>query len=852
MNAASGAPAPSASAAATAAAADGAATPGSPASQQASAQPGLSPGEAGLLNALVELTRQAGRPVSAAALRAQATLDPQGNIRFESLQAALDGAGMDLHRHEGPLGRLTPLDFPAIAALADESFVIVRNAAEATALQEGRPVDGAVRAAYDDWSLSVALRPTSDRRSEIPGHRDARAWFWQVLWELRPYYFHVVLATLVANVLSLAVSLFTMNVYDRVVPNRTYETLWVLAIGTSVALLFDFLARTLRGWLLDTAGKRADLQISSALFRRMLEMKLIQKPASSGSFVSNLRDFESVRDVLTSATLTALIDLPFFLLFVAVIFSIAPVLAVIPVVCIVIVVLAGALAQRPLARLIRDSMKESSQRQGLAVEAVEGLETLKTNNALAFVQQRWEWYTEKIAVTSAESRHLSSMVINFTSTVQQLATVATVVAGVYLIHDGALSMGGLIGVVILCGRAIAPLGQLAGLAVRIQQARSAFSGLQAMMDKEIEREPDRSYLTLPAARGEIAMTNIDFSHDPKGVGLFRGLSLKIQAGERVAILGRTGSGKSTLLRLAAGLYSPSSGQVTIDGLDVRQVDPADLRNAIGLLPQDARLFLGTLRENLDMAVRDRNSDDARMIDVLKMCGLDQFISQHPRGMDMLLGEDGLGLSGGQKRLVALARVALRDPAVVLLDEPTSSLDPSSEVAILRALDRWRVSSAQPKTMVIVTHRPQVLEIVDRVIIVEQGRIVLDGPKAQVLAQLNRGVTIPLDPAGAPAAAMPGGRPSGAPPAPTMAAPRAAPPNGAPGASVGAGAGTQAGPPAHVPAAPPRVTVTAMPAGAAASGTTAAAAAAPGASAPATPVRITSIETVSAPRPGTSS
>jgi ATP-binding cassette subfamily C protein LapB len=391
-------------------------------------------------------------------------------------------------------------------------------------------------------------------------------------------------------------------------------------------------------------------------------------------------------------------------------------------------------------------MKEASQRQGLAVETVEGLETLKVNNAQAHAQQRWEWYSDTVARASLKSRHLSNLVSSGTAVISQLATIATVVIGVYLIHEGELSMGGLIGAVILCGRAIAPLGQLASLSMRLQQARTAFDGLQALIDKTGDRDPERTYLSLQKVRGEISFSGVDFSHDPNGSTLFRNLNLKIRAGERVAILGRTGSGKSTLLRLATGLYEPSSGLVMLDGIDLRQIDPAELRSAIGLMPQDARLFLGTLRENLDIARNDRERDDDSLIDVLRRFGLDQFIARHPRGIDMPLGEDGLGLSTGQKRLVNLARLALRDPAVALFDEPTSGLDPGTEMQVLQSISKW-ARTGRDRTLVIVTHRPRVLEFVDRVVVVEQGRIAIDGPRDKVVEQLQKGVNVP---AGAPA------------------------------------------------------------------------------------------------------
>ncbi len=691
---------------------------------------------ANLLEGLSQLAQARQRPMSVVAMRAQVTFEPSGAVNMNSLSGAVNAAGLSLLRHDGPLDRLAPQNLPALAACGDGSFKLVSDPAQ---LQDGDLPGG-----YADYCLLLLPRPGPDMRSELPARKSARAWFWKVIWSLKPFYGHVALATLLVNLLSIAVSLYVMNVYDRVVPNRTYETLWVLTIGTAIALGFDFLARSLRAWLIDVAGKRADIQISAGLFERMMSMQLIQKPASSGSFANNLRDFETIREVLTSASLTTLIDLPFFLLFVLVIGMIAPPLAIVPLVAAVLVVIAGLLVQRPLARHILDSMKEGSQRQGMAVEAVEGLETLKVNNAQGHMQQRWEWYTASVAASSLKARNLSNFVMNSTSTVQQLCTVATVVIGVHLIHAGELSMGGMIGAVILCGRAIAPLAQVAGLAVRVQQARAAFSGLQAMMDKPLEREPDRTYLSIARPQGALALSAVTFKHDPQGPNLFEGLNLSIRAGERVAILGRTGSGKSTVLRLAAGLYTPQSGLASFDGIDLRQIDPAELRASIGLLPQDARLFLGTLRENLELARTDRRGDDEQLVRVLKQFGLDQMIARHPRGLDMPLGEDGMGLSGGQKRLVSLARLALRDPAVALLDEPTAGLDPNTERSILNALNQWAqqpTAHAPRRGLVIVTHRPPVLDIVERVIVMEAGRIVVDGPRAQVMEQLAKGITI---------------------------------------------------------------------------------------------------------------
>jgi ATP-binding cassette subfamily C protein LapB len=686
-----------------------------------------------LVDALTRLAARLGRPVSGASLQAQLVAGRDGTLDWDSLERALASFGLQARRVARRADALAPTDLPVLAALADGRFALVPDAEAAGAPELASGQAG--------WCLRLVAMPPADLRSGIPAIRDARAWFWKVIWGLRGHYLHVALATLVVNLLSIALSLYVMNVYDRVVPNRTYETLWVLTAGTALALGFEFVARTLRGWLIDAAGRRADLEISTALFARLLSMRLEGKPASSGAFVGNLREFESIRDVLTSATLTALVDLPFVVLFLAVIAAIAPPLAVVPLVAIGLVALAGLLVQAPLARAIRTSMKDGAQRQGLAVESVEGLETLKVNNAYRFAQQRWQWYTEALADASMRSRTLSALVVNVTATVAQLVTVVTVFWGVHLIHAGLLSLGGLIAVVILAGRAIAPLGQIASLSVRLQQARSAFDGLQALVDRPLEREPDRGYLALSAPRGELSFAGVDFSHDPQGPTLFRGFDLQLRAGEKVALLGRTGSGKSTLLRLGAGLYAPTAGMVRVDGIEARQIDPAELRSVVGLVPQAPRLFLGTLRENLDIARGDRPVDDARLVHVLRALGLDAMVARHPRGLEMQLGEDGAGLSGGQKQLVALARLMLRDPRIVLLDEPTSGLDQTSERVAIAALDEW----ARDRTLVVATHRPAALELVDRIVVIEAGRVVLDAPREQALEQLARGVTVALAP-----------------------------------------------------------------------------------------------------------
>ncbi|HMT82783.1 MAG TPA: type I secretion system permease/ATPase, partial [Ottowia sp.] len=562
-------------------------------------------------------------------------------------------------------------------------------------------------ARYVGFCWFLKLRPQQDVRSELPEHSMRKGWFWKVIWRFKGYYAQVAISSVLINVLALIGSLYVMNVYDRVIPNKSFETLWVLSIGVLLANLFEFAARTIRARMTDIAGKKADLIISSAIFRRVMAMDLAQKPASSGSYASNLREFESVRDFMTSASLLALVDLPFVLLFIAVMWMVAGPLAWVPLLTIPLVVGMGLLAQLPLAKYTNESMRESSQRQGLAVESIEGLETLKTHNATNWAQQRWDRFTAATAASSIKLKDWSNIVVNFSMLVQQANTVLLVLYGTYLIHHqnpaSRISMGALIACVILSGRALAPLSQVAGLMVRLQQARVALGGIDNIVERKTERDPARSYLSLSEVQGALGLEGAGYRYGEQGSLVLQGLSLTIAPGEKVAILGRIGSGKTTLLRLLAGLYTPSAGNVLLDGMDMRQIDPADLRAHVSLLGQAPRLFMGSLRENLELGRMDRLSNDAELIAALKRFGLDKLVQAHPLGLNLPIGEDGHGLSGGQKQVVGLARLTLRDPRVVLLDEPTSGLDEMSERMALQAVSDW----AKDRTLVVVTHRLQV-------------------------------------------------------------------------------------------------------------------------------------------------
>lgn len=692
-------------------------------------------------------TQLLGANLSVATLTAHTIRTENMGLDFSSLREYLKSEGFDNTLSKRPLKDIPSLAVPVLLFLQNEEAALVTEIKED---DEGRSYKVQLLDGLSQWFSETELdkkylqhcwfikpRESVDSRSELPEYNLPKAWFFKVIWRFKKYYYQVILSSFIVNFLALVSSLYVMNVYDRVIPNKAYSTLWVLSLGVIVAIVFELIAKMLRSYLTDVAGKKADLIISSALFRRVLSLKLQDRPTSSGSYANNLRDFESVREFMTSASLLTLVDFPFLFLFLFVMFMVAGKLALVPMAIIPTVIIVGLLAQIPLSRYINESMRESSQRQGLTVEAIEGLETLKTNNASSWAQKRWDFFTAKSAASSIKVKNISNFVTNFTMMMQQLNTVFLVLAGTYLIHSeeasSKITMGALIACVILSGRALAPLGQIASLAIRFQQARLALQGVNGIVERPADRDNERNYVTLKSVRGAIQFNNIAFSYNKDEEPIISGLNLNIQPGEKVGILGKIGSGKSTVLKLASGLYEPKQGNITVDNVDLRQIDPHFLRNQVMLLEQNPRLFLGTLRENLDLARMDGFSTDQDLLQALARFGLIDLIRHHPRGLDMPLGEDGLGLSGGQKQMVALARMTMKDPKVALLDEPTTGLDQLSEMQALQGIAHW----AKNKTLVVVTHRSQVLQIVNRIVVVENGKVVLDGPRDAVLKHLSK-------------------------------------------------------------------------------------------------------------------
>lgn len=576
----------------------------------------------------------------------------------------------------------------------------------------------------------AALNPTeTDELAPAKGH-----WFFGTLWRYRSYYRSAAIAAVLVNILALASIFFTMNVYDRVIPNQAFTTLWSLAIGVTVAMVFEAISRYIRAHLIDMAGKKADLVLGSMLFRQALSVRMEHKPASSGAFANQLREFESLREFMASATLAALTDLPFVLLFIGIIFFVSGFMGFIPLLMIPVIITLSVIIQWPLARSMKENLKESSLKQGILIESIEGVEVLKATQGEAWMQRRWQNFSALQSATSMKTRHYSSLATGVVALMQQLQTVILIVAGVYMIDAGALTMGALIATVMLSSRATAPLSQIMGLAVRFQQAKAALTSLNALMKQPVDRDTARDYLPLPQLSGTLQLKDVTFSYPAPPMQpnpqILKGINLSLKPGERIAILGKIGSGKSTLLRVMSQLYQPTGGQLFADGLDVNQIDPADWRKIVAYVGQGSRLFSGTLRDNIMIGCPE--ASPGSLLRVLQLTGLDAIAARHPAGINLQVGEGGDALSGGQRQLVALARSLLAEARVLLLDEPTSAMDIQTEQQFMRQLN----NSLNGQALVIVTHRHSLLQLVDRIVVVDDGRILLDGPKEQVLARLN--------------------------------------------------------------------------------------------------------------------
>jgi len=583
---------------------------------------------------------------------------------------------------------------------------------------------------YTNYVFYVRPVARIDDRAGPAEIDNARDWFWSALKDSKGIYTEVVLAAIMINLFALGSSLFIMNVYDRVVPNNATETLWVLAVGVLIVYVFDFILKNMRAHFLDHAGRKADIKVSARLFEQMLGMTMEARPASAGVMASHMREFESLRDFFTSATMAALIDLPFIFFFIAIIAIIGGPVAFVPIAAIPIVLIVGFALQKPLQAAIKQSMMESALKNALLFETISGLETVKVQAAEGHTQRRWEELTDKASRTSIKTRKVNAFALNFAVFVQQLISVFVVIVGVFLIKEAEISMGALIACVILSGRAMAPLAQIAGLLTRMHQSNESLRQLDELMKKDVERPAGKHFISLPSISGQVEFRDVLFHYPNQTVPALNNLNFTLKPGEHVGVIGAVGSGKTTIERLLINLYQPESGSVQLDGTDVRQIDPGDLRRNVGAVQQSPQLFYGSVRENITMG--HEMAPDRAVLRAAELAGVTEFLKESQAGLDTQVGERGEALSGGQRQAVAIARALLYDPPILILDEPTASMDPASENRLRKRLHHV----TEGRTTILITHKGSMLTLVDKLILLDRGRLVAFGPKDEVIRKLQ--------------------------------------------------------------------------------------------------------------------
>ncbi|MDD3451224.1 type I secretion system permease/ATPase [Sulfurimonas sp.] len=704
-----------------------------------------------LLDCLVLFTKLYHKPFSAEALTAGLPIEPGRDapelFSIDNSKAlfsrAAEKAGLKSSLIKRPLEQISPLQLPMIILLSSnqgacilDSFSQDKTMAKIV-LPTEEPLEQWVKIdvladEYIGFGFMIKKAFEYSDKNSRTLHLNQKHWFWNTIKLSLPIYKDVLYASLLLNLFVLASPLFTMNVYDRVIPNNAIETLWVFAIGVGIVFIIDTFLKFSRTYLLETAAKKSDVIMSSIIFEKVLDLKMAHHPVSVGSFASNIKDFDSIRSFLTNATMAAVIDLPFTIIFLLVIGYIGGIIVIIPILTILLIIAYAFLIKKPLQESIESTHEASAKKNAILIEALNNIETLKTLGAVNQTQWNWEESTGEIAAKSLKSRLLSASIPTITQFFIQLNTIMIVVFGVYLIRDFELSMGGLIAIVILTSRTVAPMGQVAALLTNYEETKTSYETLNEIISKPSERPSGKKFVEKPEFSGHIEFVNVTFTYPNTDIQVLKNVSFVINPKEHVAIIGRIGSGKSTIQKLILGLYEPDSGQILIDGIDSKQIDPADLRKNIGYVSQDIMLFRGTVKENITF--RASHASDAAMLKAAQISTTSEFIKKHPKGYEMPIGERGQGLSGGQRQSIGIARAFLLDAPIMLMDEPSNAMDQMTEAKLLENM----ALALREKTTLLVTQKMTLLTLVTRVIVMNEGRVFIDAPKEEALLQLQKG------------------------------------------------------------------------------------------------------------------
>ncbi|OYU48736.1 MAG: type I secretion system permease/ATPase [Rhizobiales bacterium PAR1] len=692
-----------------------------------------------LLAALLFVARHHGRPVSGEALLAGLPIE-DGILRPALFQRAAARADLVAEPFQRSLVDIPPLVLPAILLLRDgRAVVLIENdpASETASISaptgaESRTITiprDTLAAAYSGYTFflkpSVGLAARGGLNQPSSGH-----WFWTVLSLFKANYLYIAAAAFLINLLALAFPFFTMNVYDRVLPNGAIASLIALSIGVLLAFAFDLALRLVRSRMIDITGKQIDITLAAKLFAQVMGIRMEFRPRSAGVLANQIRDFEGVREFFTSGTVIAATDLLFAFVFLGLMFGIVGPLALVPLFLLPIAIAIGFLIQRPLDRAVRDVQAESAARHGILVESIGALETIRAIGAEGRVQTHWERSVAASTRASEAVHRWSTLSLTLSLAAQNLASLLIIIWGVFMVLNAQITMGALVAANMLSGRILAPVANIASVMMRGSRTLHALKAIDALMRLPVERPAEKTFVERKVEKGALRFDDVTFRYPEAATDALSHVTFSIKPGERIGIVGRIGSGKTTVGRLAMGFYAPQSGAIHVDGVDIRQYDPADLRQGFGFVLQDNQLFHGTLRDNITMG--RPTATDAEMIEAARIAGVEDFASVSPLGYDMPVAEGGRSLSGGQRQAVALARALIRRPKILFLDEPTSALDMRSEADFVARLEKLDRSA----TLIFSTHRVSLLGVVDRVIVFDQGKIVADGPREDVLAALQ--------------------------------------------------------------------------------------------------------------------
>ncbi|MDW6094548.1 type I secretion system permease/ATPase [Vibrio rhizosphaerae] len=694
-----------------------------------------------LLNSLIYISRYYGLANSPEALINGLPLS-DGRLTPFLFPRAAERAGLVAKENRTKLDDIPRLIFPVVLLLkGGESCVLLSIHEEQQEAEVVTEASGMVPISYSLEELKeryigryfmVKKQFSYDERSPEVLKTNQGHWFWSTIWQSKNIYRDVLIASLLINAFAIAAPMFSRLVYDKVVPNLAFETLWVLSSGIVCIFLFDITLKLLRSYFIDVAGKKSDILISSKLYSKVLGIRMENRPPSVGAFARHLQEFESIREFFTSATISSLIDLPFAFLFLLLIWLMSGPLVIVPIVGVVILACYSYFIQAKLKVAIEEGSRLASQKYANLIESLAGLETVKLFGAQSQFQYRWEEAVAHMANWNIKSRKITNGVQNAAGFVQQVSNVGMIIVGVYLISEGDLTMGSMIAATMLSSRAIAPMIQLSLLSTRYTQAKSAFTLIEGIMSMPDEQEEGKRYIHRPIFKGKIELDNVTFHYPGSASAAIRDVSMTINPGEKVAIIGRVGSGKTTLERLIMGLYKPTEGHIRIDDTNISQLHHIDIRRNIGCVPQDSLLFFGTIRENITLG--RPLVDDRDVLDAANRAGVTMFTQQDAAGMERQVGEGGQLLSGGQKQAVAIARALLGRPPVLLMDEPTSAMDNRSEMHVKHQFKQLTSN----ETLILITHKTSMLDIVDRIIVMEKGYVIADGAKEEVLNNLRQG------------------------------------------------------------------------------------------------------------------